>query len=68
MQRLLLSIYSERLDIYAFAIDHLLNCCIGVCRWNSDNPWTGYSPISVAWTVDVPKVLAYAKELLFNAQ
>ncbi|BAF25880.1 probable uridine nucleosidase 2 [Oryza sativa Japonica Group] len=41
---------------------------MGLKKWNSDNPWTGYSPISVAWTVDVPKVLAYAKELLFNAQ
>ncbi|XP_052167317.1 probable uridine nucleosidase 2 [Oryza glaberrima] len=41
---------------------------MGLKKWNSDNPWTGYTPISVAWTVDVPKVLAYAKELLFNAQ
>uniref|UniRef100_A0A0D9XGY5 Inosine/uridine-preferring nucleoside hydrolase domain-containing protein n=1 Tax=Leersia perrieri TaxID=77586 RepID=A0A0D9XGY5_9ORYZ len=41
---------------------------LGLKKWNSENPWTGYSPISVAWTVDVPKVLAYAKELLFTAQ
>ncbi|KAF0911536.1 hypothetical protein E2562_011166 [Oryza meyeriana var. granulata] len=41
---------------------------LGLKKWNSDNPWTGYSPISVAWTVDVPKVLAYVKELLFTAQ
>ncbi|KAL6593104.1 hypothetical protein ACP70R_049190 [Stipagrostis hirtigluma subsp. patula] len=33
-------------------------------KWNSDNHWTGYSPISVAWTVDVPKVIAFIKELL----
>lgn len=33
-------------------------------RWNSENPWSGYKPISVAWTVDVPNVLAFVKELL----
>nr|CAB3456556.1 unnamed protein product [Digitaria exilis] len=33
-------------------------------KWNSENPWTGYSPISVAWTVDVPKVVAFVKELV----
>lgn len=37
---------------------------MGLKKWNSENPWTGYSPISVAWTVDVPKVLAFVKELL----
>jgi uridine nucleosidase len=34
------------------------------CRWNSENPWTGHSPISVAWTVDVPKMVAFVKELV----
>nr|CAB3452856.1 unnamed protein product [Digitaria exilis] len=33
-------------------------------KWNSENPWTGYSPISVAWTVDVTKVTAFVKELV----
>jgi uridine nucleosidase len=33
-------------------------------KWNSENPWTGYSPISVAWTVDVPKMVAFVKELV----
>uniref|UniRef100_A0A0D9XAU3 uridine nucleosidase n=1 Tax=Leersia perrieri TaxID=77586 RepID=A0A0D9XAU3_9ORYZ len=36
----------------------------GLKRWNSENPWSGYKPISVAWTVDVPKVLAFVKKLL----
>ncbi|VAI87038.1 unnamed protein product [Triticum turgidum subsp. durum] len=36
----------------------------GLKKWNSENPWSGYAPISVAWTVDVPKVLAYVKKLL----
>jgi len=34
------------------------------CRWNSENPWSGYKPISVAWTVDVPKVISFIKKLL----
>ncbi|KAL4352963.1 hypothetical protein GQ457_06G009890 [Hibiscus cannabinus] len=34
----------------------------GLKRWNGSNPWTGYSPISVAWTVDVDEVLSYIKE------
>lgn len=38
----------------------------GLKKWNSSNPWSGYSPVSVAWTVDVPKVLAYIKELLMK--
>ncbi|KAI4966569.1 hypothetical protein ZWY2020_038024 [Hordeum vulgare] len=36
----------------------------GLKKWNSENPWSGYAPISVAWTVNVPKVLAYVKKLL----
>ncbi|KAF3340840.1 putative uridine nucleosidase 1 [Carex littledalei] len=36
----------------------------GLKLWNTSNPWTGYEPISVAWTVDVPGVLAFLKELL----
>lgn len=35
-------------------------------RWNTSNPWTGYSPISVAWTVNVDGVLSYIKELLMK--
>ncbi|KAG8087642.1 hypothetical protein GUJ93_ZPchr0010g9474 [Zizania palustris] len=36
----------------------------GLKKWNSENPWSGYKQISVAWTVDVPKVLAFLKNLL----
>ncbi|TVT99286.1 hypothetical protein EJB05_55361, partial [Eragrostis curvula] len=35
-------------------------------RWNSENQWTAYRPISVAWTVDVPKVLGYVKQQLMS--
>ncbi|XP_020260328.1 uridine nucleosidase 1-like [Asparagus officinalis] len=38
----------------------------GLKKWNADNPWTGYSPVSVAWTADVPKVVSYIKELLMK--
>ncbi|KAK3122413.1 hypothetical protein QOZ80_8BG0669240 [Eleusine coracana subsp. coracana] len=36
----------------------------GLKKWNSENPWSGYKPISVAWTVDVPKVIGYIKKRL----
>ncbi|EHA8587557.1 Uridine-ribohydrolase 1 isoform 3 [Cocos nucifera] len=38
----------------------------GLKKWNTSNPWSGYSPISVAWTVDVPGVLAFIKERLMK--
>lgn len=38
----------------------------GLKRWNVSNPWTGYSPVSVAWTVNVDKVLNYIKRLLMK--
>ncbi|KAH9621833.1 hypothetical protein KSS87_013919 [Heliosperma pusillum] len=38
----------------------------GLKKWNSDNPWTGYSPISVAWTVNVEQVLMYIKNQLIK--
>lgn len=36
----------------------------GLKKWNSENPWTSYSPISVAWTVNVDEVLNYIKNVL----
>ncbi|KAK9734273.1 hypothetical protein RND81_04G127800 [Saponaria officinalis] len=36
----------------------------GLKKWNSDNPWTGHSPVSVAWTVNVEQVLTYIKTQL----
>jgi uridine nucleosidase len=41
---------------------------IGWCRWDSENSWTGYSPVSVAWSVDVPKVVQFVKELVTKQQ
>ncbi|XP_059646711.1 uridine nucleosidase 1 [Cornus florida] len=38
----------------------------GLKKWNANNPWSGYSPVSVAWTVDVDKVLTYVKLLLMR--
>ncbi|TYI10782.1 hypothetical protein ES332_A09G164200v1 [Gossypium tomentosum] len=34
----------------------------GLKKWNGSNPWTSYSPVSVAWTVDVDKSLIMLKE------
>ncbi|XP_031092054.1 uridine nucleosidase 1-like [Ipomoea triloba] len=38
----------------------------GLKKWNSSNPWSGYSPISVAWTVDVDEVVNYVKNMLMK--
>ncbi|KAG0478634.1 hypothetical protein HPP92_013353 [Vanilla planifolia] len=38
----------------------------GIKKWNSSNPWSGYSPISIAWTADVPNILAFIKKLLMK--
>lgn len=38
----------------------------GLKKWNSSNPWSGYSPVSVAWTVDVEGVLTFIKQLLME--
>ncbi|XP_022743754.1 uridine nucleosidase 1-like [Durio zibethinus] len=38
----------------------------GLKKWNGSNPWTGYSPVSVAWTVNVDEVLKYVKKLLMK--
>lgn len=38
----------------------------GLKIWNSSNPWSGHSPVSVAWTVDVDEVRSYIKQLLMK--
>lgn len=38
----------------------------GLKKWNGSNPWTSYSPVSVAWTVDVDEVLNYVKRMLMK--
>ncbi|KMZ68689.1 Uridine nucleosidase 1 [Zostera marina] len=39
----------------------------GLKIWNSSHPWIGYSPISVAWTVDVPAVIEFIMERLMKS-
>ncbi|KAL0410084.1 UNVERIFIED_CONTAM: Uridine nucleosidase 1 [Sesamum latifolium] len=36
----------------------------GLKKWNTSNPWTDISPISVAWTVNVEEVLNYINGIL----
>ncbi|EPS62849.1 uridine nucleosidase 1, partial [Genlisea aurea] len=36
----------------------------GLKKWNSKNPWTGFSPVSVAWEVDGERVLDYILQML----
>ncbi|KAI3471958.1 hypothetical protein Pfo_028646 [Paulownia fortunei] len=38
----------------------------GLKKWNSSNPWSGFSPVSVAWTVNVEEVLNYVSEILMK--
>ncbi|KAK7822427.1 uridine nucleosidase 1 [Quercus suber] len=38
----------------------------GLKKWNSSNPWTEHSPVSVAWTVNVKGVLDYIRKLLMK--
>ncbi|KAK7378781.1 hypothetical protein VNO80_04228 [Phaseolus coccineus] len=38
----------------------------GLKNWNMSNPWTGYSPVSVAWTVNVEGVVDYIRELVMK--
>ncbi|CAJ1886232.1 unnamed protein product [Sphenostylis stenocarpa] len=38
----------------------------GLKNWPSSNPWTGYSPVSVAWTVNVEGILDYIRELVMK--
>ncbi|KAI5319108.1 PREDICTED: uridine nucleosidase [Prunus dulcis] len=39
----------------------------GLKNWNSSNPWTGYSPVEVAWTVKVDEVLDYIRSRLMKS-
>lgn len=38
----------------------------GLKIWNSSNPWTDYTPVSVAWTVNVEEVIKYIKQQLMK--
>ncbi|XP_018507001.1 uridine nucleosidase 1 isoform X2 [Pyrus x bretschneideri] len=39
----------------------------GLKKWNTSNPWTGYSPVEVAWTVNVDAVLDYVRNQLMKS-
>ncbi|KAL3642672.1 Uridine nucleosidase 1 [Castilleja foliolosa] len=38
----------------------------GLKKWNSSNPWSGFSPVSVAWAVNTEEVLNYVNEILMK--
>ncbi|XP_056159672.1 uridine nucleosidase 1 [Syzygium oleosum] len=38
----------------------------GLKRWNSSNPWSEYTPVSVAWTVNVDEVVSCIKKYLMK--
>ncbi|KAK6147170.1 hypothetical protein DH2020_018082 [Rehmannia glutinosa] len=38
----------------------------GLKKWNSSNPWSDFSPVSVAWTVNTEQVLNYVNEILMK--
>ncbi|KAJ6699618.1 INOSINE-URIDINE PREFERRING NUCLEOSIDE HYDROLASE [Salix purpurea] len=38
----------------------------GLKRWNTSNPWSGYSSVAIAWSVDVDEVLNYVRQLLMK--
>ncbi|KAI3442843.1 uncharacterized protein J3R85_000534 [Psidium guajava] len=38
----------------------------GLKKWNSSNPWSGHSPVSVAWTVNVDEVVSCIKKYLMK--
>ncbi|KAF3667411.1 putative uridine nucleosidase 2 [Capsicum annuum] len=39
---------------------------LGLKKPNTSNPWTGYPPVSVAWTVNVDEVLSIIKKTLMK--
>ncbi|XP_022962770.1 uridine nucleosidase 1 [Cucurbita moschata] len=54
-----------RVETQGISVGHTL-MDQGIKKWNSDNPWSGFSPVSVAWTVKVDEVTNYVKELLMK--
>ncbi|KAL3358133.1 hypothetical protein AABB24_015332 [Solanum stoloniferum] len=54
-----------RVETQGICIGHTL-MDQGLKKWNTSNPWTDYSPVSVAWTVDVDEVLDYIKKTLMK--
>lgn len=54
-----------RVETQGLCVGHTL-MDMGLKKWNSSNPWSGYSPVSVAWTVDAEEVLSYVMEKLMH--
>ncbi|XP_043815473.1 uridine nucleosidase 1 isoform X2 [Manihot esculenta] len=54
-----------RVETQGISVGHTL-MDQGLKLWNTSNPWTGYSPIEVAWTVNVDEVLNYIRKLLMK--
>ncbi|KAL5741049.1 hypothetical protein ACOSQ2_030229 [Xanthoceras sorbifolium] len=54
-----------RVETQGMSVGHTL-MDQGLKKWNGSNPWTGYSPVSVAWTVNVDEVLSNIKRLLMK--
>ncbi|CAN4118831.1 unnamed protein product [Withania somnifera] len=54
-----------RVETQGICVGHTL-MDLGLKKSNTSNPWTGYSPVSVAWTVDVDEVLNYIKRTLMK--
>ncbi|URD72685.1 Inosine-uridine preferring nucleoside hydrolase [Musa troglodytarum] len=49
-----------------YVMSYLMQVFSHMILWSPSNPWTGYSPVSVAWAVDAPGVLSFIKQLLMK--
>ncbi|PON42846.1 Inosine/uridine-preferring nucleoside hydrolase [Parasponia andersonii] len=54
-----------RVETQGLCIGHTL-MDQGLKKWNTSNPWSDYSPVSVAWTVNVDEVINYIKNTLLT--
>lgn len=54
-----------RVETQGISVGHTL-MDQGLKNWNTENPWTGHSPVSVAWTVNVEEVQTYIKNQLMK--
>lgn len=59
--------FSKETHSICFLITENIFYFMNGCRWNSSNPWSDFSPVSVAWTVDVEQVLNYVCEILMRS-
>ncbi|KAM3288264.1 uridine nucleosidase 1 [Capsicum chacoense] len=54
-----------RVETQGICVGHAL-MDLGLKKWNTSNPWTGYPPVSVAWTVNMDEVLSIIKKTLMK--